>query len=58
MKFCKNAGVFCRFVCGTKGQVTLEKEWSTIPKVYAFQAVAKVCTIKRSVDHNERRPLF
>lgn len=34
--------VLLRFVCGGKGQVTLEKEWSQVPKQYALQEVAKV----------------
>ena len=33
---------FHRFLCGSKGQVTLEKEWSTVPKPFAYQSIAKV----------------
>ncbi|KAK3750242.1 hypothetical protein QZH41_017409 [Actinostola sp. cb2023] len=41
-----------RFICGAKGQVSLEKEWSTVPKPYAFQSIAKDIFVHESQSEN------
>ena len=32
----------CKYVCGSRGEITLEKQWSTLPQAYPIQATVKV----------------
>ncbi|XP_032239667.2 5'-3' exoribonuclease 1 isoform X2 [Nematostella vectensis] len=46
-----------RFLCSAKGQVTLEKEWSPVPKQYAFQTVVKDISVHESVSTDSMRTI-
>lgn len=35
----------CRYVCGAKGVVTMEKEWSPTPVAYPYQLTVKVTAV-------------
>ena len=32
----------CRYVCGQRGLVTLEKQWQSRPSPFAYQTIVKV----------------
>lgn len=46
---------FSRYVCGAKGLVTMEKEWSPMPIAYPHQLTVKVGFLMSSVDVHYKR---